>query len=214
MLERKRPHLLGKADFVAALEQPKYELQSNARADYIEIAKQPERAEAFIKALSFIESTTVFCGISAIIDMEIYKGVSSLLNLRDVIPPYALAARMCIEQLHQWESKFAASEPVEFIFEEGDFEQGKFTELMVDEGQTLPIYKKKRDFAGLQAADHYAWEQAFFLKNQKLGTGHKTRLELGYLLHHVPKIHVHAPQEMLIKLCHARGIDPRTGIRK
>jgi hypothetical protein len=52
-------------------------------------------------------------------------------------------------RLRQWEEDYGIREPIECIFEEGDFEQGKFTLLMVDEGQFPPIYKTKNEFAGL-----------------------------------------------------------------
>jgi hypothetical protein len=44
----------------------------------------------------------------------------------------------------------------------GDFGQGQFNNLMRDEGADDPIFEQKDEYAGLQAADHYAWEQAFF----------------------------------------------------
>jgi hypothetical protein len=80
------------AEFVAALNNPKYKTQKNARADYVEIAKDPERANGFLGQLSLRQSIYVSCGVSCIVTMDIYKGVSSLLELRDVVPPYALAA--------------------------------------------------------------------------------------------------------------------------
>jgi hypothetical protein len=202
------------ADFVAALENPKYATQRNARPDYVEIAKDPVRADDFLKSLAMIQLSTVVCGISAIVDMEVYSNVSSLLDLREIVPPYALGARMCLAKVHRWENEFAISESVECIFEEGDFEQGKFTSLMIDEGEEVPIYGKKKDFAGLQAADQYAWEQYHFLSRHRLDANTEARRSFGALLHRIPKLHTHATQEVLINVCHAKGINPLTGVRK
>jgi len=80
--------------------------------------------------------------------MDIYNNVSSLLDLREVVPPYALAAHMCIEKLHQWEQLFAIGESAESIFEAGDFEQGKFTKLLVDERQAVQATKRKMILRG------------------------------------------------------------------
>jgi hypothetical protein len=201
------------ADFVAACETQTYKNQRNARLDYVELAKNPARAEAFIKQLSGVQIAYVHCGISCIVSMDTYKQANSIFDLRDVIPPYALGARMCIQRVQQWGQTYGVVDPPELIFEEGDFEQGKFTQLMVDEGSLLPIYKKKIDFAGLQGADQYAWEQARFLKIQKKGEGLAPRPIFQWILQAIPKLHTHAPLDFLLRLCEAKGIDPKTGVQ-
>jgi hypothetical protein len=76
-----------------------------------------------------------------------------------------------------------------------------------------PIYKKKKDYAGLQGADHYAWEQSYFSKREQMGipTPHRNTLKL--LLKAIPKLHVPTTTATLIDLCHEKGIDPRTGVK-
>jgi hypothetical protein len=93
--------------FVSACNNPKYALQSDARPDYVRIAAQPKEAELFIKHLATAALSTIHCGISSVVPMSLYQEVNSVLDLRRLIPPYALAARMCIEKLHQWENVFA-----------------------------------------------------------------------------------------------------------
>lgn len=203
------------SEFVCALEYPEsYKRQKNARQDYVRIAQAPQKALEFLHALTNLQVLGVLCGISCLIDMQIYEEVSSLLDLRKVVPPYALGARMCLQNVRSWERTFQVSEPVECIFEEGDFEQGKFTQLMIDEGEECPIYKKKLDFAGIEAADMYAWEQTHFLRKYHQNSQIDARHEFKILLHAIPKIHTHAPLEVLINLCHKKGIDPRTGVKK
>lgn len=202
------------AEFMAACSNPQYASQKNARPDYVRLATNPEAAELFLHRLAVTEVSTMHCGISCIVPMDLYNNVSSLLDLRKVVPPYALAARMCIHRLHNWEQMFGIGEPIEYIFEAGDFEQGKFTELMVDEGEALPIYKNKKDFAGLQAADHYAWEQFNVLKKRQQNPNFVPRESLGWLIWGIPKLHVHPTLETLINLCEKKGIDPKTGVRK
>ena len=146
--------------------------------------------------------------------MSVYDGVSSLLDLRAVVSPYAVAARTCIHMIQTWEKEFEVSEPVEYIFEEGDFEQGKFTDLMVDEGWQVPIYKKKKDFAGLQGADQYAWEELFHLKQELYNQNLVLRNSFKLLLEGIPKIRREITTASLIKLCEHKRIDPRTGVRK
>ncbi len=198
------------SEFVAALDFPEsYKQQKNARHDYVTIAKTPDKAMAFLRVLTNIQMCGVLCGISAIVDMQIYDRVNSVLDLRRVVPPYALGARMCLANVRKWTETFHIGAPVECVFEEGDFEQGKFTDLVIDEGADCPVYKKKNDFAGLQAADMYAWEQAYFLRKHRLNPQADARQEFGMLLHAIPKIHTHAPIEVLVNICHAKGIDNR-----
>ena len=201
------------AELNAALTRPEdYAKQKNAREDYMALAQDAKRANEFFKRICLAQCTTVNCAVSSIIPMDIYNNVSSLLELREVVPPYALGARMCIAEVHKWEKQFDIQEPVECIFEAGDFEQGKFTELMIDEGMNAPIFKRKEDFAGLQAADHYAWEQAFYLKKELRRTHLPARDPFKALLNTIPKIHSQPTTATLINLCHAKRIDPRTGV--
>ena len=123
----------------------------------LKIRKKPKKF--LLHQLAFAELTKVHCGISCIVNMSLYKQVDSVLDLQSIVPPYAFAARMCIERVRQWQDIFAINPKyeVENIFEVGDFGQGKFTDLMVDEEQPQPIYiEREKDFAGLQGADHYA----------------------------------------------------------
>lgn len=201
------------ADFMAATTNPQYKSQTNARKDYVALAGDPKKAEDFFHNICLLETTFVSCAITSIVPMDVYNSVSSLLDLRQVVPPYALAARSCIELVRDWEKKFDVPEPVECIFEEGDFEQGKFTDLMVDEGMPIPIYKKKADFAGLQGADHYAWERSFSQKKNALDNPPPPRLPFLMLVGAIPKLHLLSTTAHLINVCHLKKIDPRTGVK-
>jgi len=188
-----------------------YKNQRNARPDYLAITDSPEEADKFLVNLAQLEAATTNCAVTSIVPMEIYNGVSSLLDLRQVIPPYALAARMCIELVRKWERLFDVPEPVECIFEAGDFEQGKFTRLMVEEGSPPPIYKDKKDFAGLQAADHYTWERASMSKLLKAAT--PTPTKCFQFLGTVPKLHIESTTTHLVNVYHLKRIDPKTGVQ-
>jgi len=203
------------AEFQAATSNPeRYRRQSNARKDYIDLAKNESKAIEFFKQICIAQLTIVNCAISCSVPMSIYNNISSLLDLRTVVPPYALAARTCIHIIHKWEEDFDISKPVEYIFEEGDFEQGKFTVLMIDEGWPLPIYKKKQDFAGLQGADQFAWEEFFSLKQESQNQNPIMRTSFKLLLEGIPTIRREITTAALIKLCEFKGIDPRTGVKK
>ena len=191
-----------------------YEKQRNARSDYVAIAKNPQEADRFLVNLAQLVAATTNCAVTAVVPMEVYNGVSSLLDLREIVPPYALGARLCIELVRKWEQLFDVPEPIECIFEAGDFEQGKFTKLMIDEGSQSPIYKDKKDFAGLQAADHYAWERVAMRKQMaRMAPAEPLPTAAFSFLGAIPKLHLETTTTNLINVCHIKGIDPRTGVQ-
>ena len=203
------------ADFIAATARPEtYAKQKHARQDYVQLAKDTEKVGKFFNNICVAQLSVINCALSCSVSMSVYNGVSSLLDLRTIVPPYAVAARTCIHMLREWE-KFFQTEPAEYIFEEGDFEQGKFTDLMLDEGWPVPIYKKKKDFAGLQAADQYAWEELYSSKKELQNrTQMEFRNSFKLLLEGIPSIRREVTTEGLIKLCHFKKIDPRTGVKR
>jgi hypothetical protein len=197
------------AEFNSACSKSHYATQSNARPDYVAIAQTPDRADAFLKHLSQLQISFALLAVSCIVNMQTYTQINSVLNLQETLPPFALGARMCIQKIRNWENNYAIRQPVECIFEQGDFGQGQFTKLMVDEGEDVPIYKKKAAFAGLQAADMYAWEQFNFLRREHLGTVDIPRKPFYYLLESIPKLHTSPDAVFLLNLCEQKGISSR-----
>jgi len=201
------------AEFIAACTTDTYKKQNNARADYVGIAKDKMRAYAFLKELVIAQATMTNCAVTCVVRMNIYNEINSLVELREKIPPFALGARYCVERIHKWEKEFEIEEPVELIFEEGDFGQGQFSDLIVSEGMSPPMYKRKEDFAGLQMADHYAWEISNRLKSEEkekqLNREFEPRVDLLTLYWSIPRLHIEPTQESLIHISHAKGIKAR-----
>lgn len=203
------------SEFMSATSNPeRYAHQKSARADYVAIAKDTGKAQEFFKNLCIVQLSMVACGVSCIMDLKTYEGISSLLDLREKLPPYAIAARTCVAQVHEWEKQFNIQTPVECIFEKGDLEQEKFTELVTSEGGDPPIYKNKKDYAGLQGADQCAWEQFYYMKKSRGDEHLPARGSFKFLLNLIPCIHAQVTQESLIHVCEKKGIDPATGIKK
>jgi hypothetical protein len=201
------------ADFVAATKNPKYSAQSNARHDYLEIAKYPDRWAQFLHALVLAQSCFMNCAVTAVVNMTVYNEMNKYLELKENVPPYALGARFCVDRVRQWEKQFEIPEPVEMIFEEGDLGQCEFSQIMAGEGSLAPIYKKKNEFIGLQAADQYAWEIARRLKDEQkekqLGREFDPRIELRYLYDSIPKLHIEPTEITLAHISQMKGIKAR-----
>ena len=201
------------ADFVAAGTNEKYKNQSNARADYVELAKDPVLWRHFLQQLVNAQVCMIHCNVAAVIRMNVYNEVDALIELKEHIPPYALGARYCVDRIREWEKEFESADPVEMIFEEGDLGQTEFSRIMVGEGSDLPIYKKKKDFAGLQAIDHYCWELTNRLKSQEkekeLNREFPPRIELVYLYESIPKLHIEPTTQTLLTICQERGFKAR-----
>lgn len=201
------------AEYVAATTNPKYSEQKNARKDYVEIAKDSARRQTFLHGLVLAQATFMICAVTSAVPMDIYNEMDGFMELREAIPPFALGARYCVNLVRKWEKYFQIPEPVEMIFEEGDLGQGDFSRIMVGEGQPLPIYKKKSDFLGLQAADLYAWEVARRLKDEdkekKLGREFDPRMELQFLYGAIPRLQIQPTSESLASIANERGIKLR-----
>jgi hypothetical protein len=197
------------AELVAACETPeRYAKQKNARQDYVKIAQDLNRRDEFLYNLMLVKIMSIHCGMSCMVPLDIYGKVHP--RVIEVVPPYALAARMCIAHIKFWEDTFG-KEGVEYVFEAGDLGQGEFTNLMVDEGQAIPIYKNKKDFAGLQAADMYAWEQFFQYKGELRGATSEFRDTFAGLIWGIPGMHSEVTLDILKKVCHLKGINTETG---
>jgi len=197
------------AEFVDSQQNPeRYAKQKNARPDYVALAKTPGAGMILLRKLSVAQIALTSCGVSSIIPLKIYDEIESR-DLVTRIPPFALGARMCSAKVREWELHFQIRQPVECIFEEGDFGQGQFSNLMVDEGANISIYKKKKDYAGLQAADHYAWEQALFLKRELQGRQSPERADFIAQLYMIPHMHGTHDAASLLKVCQLKGIDAK-----
>ncbi len=201
------------AEFYSAVTNENYKKQSNARKDYIEIAKDQILWRHFLQQLVNAQVCMIHCNVTAVIRMNVYNEVDALIELREHMPPYALGARYCVERVRKWEKEFESANPVEMIFEEGDLGQTEFSRIMVGEGSDLPIYKKKKDFAGLQAIDHYCWEITNRLKIQEkekeLKRDFDPRIELVYLYESIPKLHIEPTTESLLAISQERGFKAR-----
>lgn len=177
-----------------------------ARAgQYKKWAKDDPQAEAFLMELTTIQQLYMLLGVSCVVDMGTYNDINDVMMMDTMLPAYALGARSCVAILQKWQKEFSLEFPIECIFEDGDFGRGKFIELMRVERMPAPIFKDKQDFPGLQAADHIAWEQANFLKRERVGTHLPRRESFGRLLS-IPHIHLQTTLESLLNVAEQKGI--------
>jgi hypothetical protein len=85
---------------------------------------------------------------------------------------------------------------------------------MIDKGAQAPIYKDKKDFVGLQAADHYAWERVAMRKQMARVAPDDPPPSTAFMfLGAIPMLHLDTTTAHLINVCHIKGIDPKTGIK-
>jgi hypothetical protein len=84
---------------------------------------------------------------------------------------------------------------------------------MKREGLPIPVYKKKKDFAGLQMADLYAWEMCNQLKTQEKGSQRAVeyfpRSEMVTLLQAIPRLHTEPTRESILHVRQGKGIRER-----
>jgi uncharacterized protein DUF3800 len=176
------------------------------RQDYLRMTDL--EASSFIMHLANWQQAYMALGVTCIVEMSEYQEVETVLDLRTIVPPYALAARVCTDRIDRWRHEHTILEPVECIFEDGDFERGKFIDLMRIEGMPAPIFKGKNEFPGLQAADYLAGQMNTQVKLEKDGKGKPPGLLLQRLMA-IPHIYIKPTKHELIKLCETKNIMPK-----
>jgi len=168
-------------------------------------------ANAFLTSLCIAQQMSILVSISCIVDMGDFRGINEVLQMDTILPAFALGARYCVELLELWQKNHEIGYPIECIFEDGDFGKGKFMELMRVERMPSPIFKDKKDFPGLQAADHLAWEQANQLKRErKAGTSLPCSESFSRLLG-IPHIHRSTTLGSLLDIAEKKGVPIRRG---
>lgn len=163
------------------------------------------KATEFITTLASAQQIYMLVGLSCIVDMGTYREIDDVFQLQTMLPAYALGARSCVSMIEQWLKQFDIRHPCECIFEDGDFGRGKFIELMRVERMPAPIFKDKKDCPGLQAADHIAWEQGNYLKQERAGKPVELNHPFSQLLA-IPHIHFQTTLESLLSIAEAKGI--------
>jgi hypothetical protein len=126
--------------------------------------------------------------------------------LQTMLPAYALGARVCVSIIEKWQQEYGINHPVECIFEDGDFAKGKFMDLMRVERMPAPIFKDKKDFPGLQAADHIAWEISNHFKKERAAKQPVSVRESFRRLLAIPHIHLPETLASLLEVCEKKGI--------
>jgi hypothetical protein len=176
------------------------------RADYLRL--NDIEASSFILHLANWQQAYMALGVTCIVQMSEYSEINTVLDLREIVPPYALAARVCTARIEQWRVEHGIADHIECIFEDGDFERGKFIDLMRIEGMSAPIFKDKKDFPGLQAADYLAWEMKYQVTADMDGKKPVQRVPLQRLMA-IPHVYIQPKKHELIALCEAKGIMPK-----
>ncbi len=158
-------------------------------------------AEVLLKELTTLETLFPVAQLSCLVNLTEYREIARLYDIKDTLPPFALGARACIAHLYEkWLDLYQIpANYLECVFEDGDFGKGKFIDVMRGDGMPAPIFKDKKDFAALQAADHLAWEHNNYIKRNDNNLRFTT---LGL----VPNIAVQFPKANLARLCELRGI--------
>jgi hypothetical protein len=173
--------------------------------------KGGKEANAFLTSLCLAQQLSMLVSISCIVDMGDFRGMNEVLQLDTILPAFALGARFCVELLEIWQRNHEIDCPIECIFEDGDFGRGKFIDLMRVEHMPPPIFKDKKDFPGLQAADHLAWEQGNQLKRErKAGESLPFNESFSRLLS-IPHIHRMTTLATLLDIAEKKGVPIRRG---
>jgi hypothetical protein len=186
------------------------DFMARGRSDYKKWEEDDPGAHQFLLDLCSAQQVYSLLHVSCIVDMGLYRQIDDVFMLQTMIPAFALGARVCVSLIQGWQKTHQIDYPIECIFEDGDFGKGKFMDLMRVERMPAPIFKEKKDFPGLQAADHVAWETANYMKKERTGIHQQSSESFSRLLA-IPHLHVEATLASLLELCERKGIPIKRG---
>jgi len=92
--------------------------------------------------------------------MDSYRGMNNDYTIEESIGmPYALAARVLIAKLHEWQDvKGDERSELHVVFEDGTYGKGDLLEVFAKDRIPTPSFVKKTDCIAVLAADLIAWE--------------------------------------------------------
>jgi hypothetical protein len=178
---------------------------------YDKWGKDSQDARLFLTSLCTAQQLNMLLSVSCIVDMGDYREIGDVVLIDTMLPAFALGARWCVAILEGWQKEHGIEYPIECVFEDGDFGRGKFIELMRTERMPTPIFKDKKEFPGLQAADHIAWEQGSHMKRElKAGTALPASESFARLLA-IPHLHKRTDLGNLLDICEKKGVPIKRG---
>lgn len=186
------------------------DFMARQRDDYKKWSRPDPEADKFLNKLSSVPLIYSLLSVSYIVEMGAYRQMDEVLMLEQFVPAYALAAHECVSAIEQWKKWVHVEHPIEYVFEDGDFGKGKFMDWMRVERAPAPIFRNKKDFAGLQSADQLAWEVAHFKKEKRKNPTFQPSPSFARLLA-VPRLHFESDIGTLLEVCEKNGVPIKRG---
>jgi hypothetical protein len=86
------------------------------------------------------------------------KGIDQSLLDHFNVEKYSLAGRTIAADIRRWATRERMGRPIAMVFEHGDEGRGKLMRVFKSDGLPEPVFRKKKEYAPLQAADMLAYE--------------------------------------------------------
>jgi hypothetical protein len=118
---------------------------------------EERRRRLFGDLLDIIRSH-VYRQFASAIEMNTFDRLSSENKKEFSLNAYVLAARTCAADVRRWQEEEKFQPPTAYAFEDGDEGKGLMTERFLKDGLAAPVFKGKKDYTPLQAADILAYE--------------------------------------------------------
>jgi hypothetical protein len=117
-----------------------------------------ERRKRLFGDLLDIIKSHVYRQFASAIEMNTFDQLSAENKKEFSLNAYALAARTCAADVRRWQEKEKFQPPTAYAFEDGDEGKGLMTERFLQDGLAAPVFKGKKGYTPLQAADILAYE--------------------------------------------------------
>jgi hypothetical protein len=147
-----------------------------------------ERRNRFMERRINVIRTRVRNSFASVVVLKDYAEMSnSYRGFR--MKPYTLTASTCVDKVKRWAKRNNISDPIAYVFEGGDADQGEFAQQAKRHLNINPVFRAKSETPAFEAADLLAYE---YLKgNRKIyesGLGSLFITDLRQALQELEKI--------------------------
>jgi hypothetical protein len=131
---------------------------AHSRNEFKDWKGDEERRVAFLRRLIEIIRGNTRTSVSSAVRLQDYERLNRAYRLRESYSPYSICVLGCLASVSRWHTRHGYIEPVSLVLEDGVNERKEFQRFYSPTNFHTVAFAKKRDHAGLQAADFVAWE--------------------------------------------------------
>ncbi len=130
---------------------------AHSKREFRDWSGDTKRRDRFMERLISVIRTRVRNSFASVVVLKDYAEMSnSYRGFR--MKPYVLTASTCVDKVKRWAKRNNIGDPIDYVFEDGDADQGAFAQQAKRYLNVSPIFRAKSETSAFQAADLLAYE--------------------------------------------------------